>query len=219
MITAQEIIVGNAGYPTELIGRTQTSIRALGLGYANLGALLMSLRPPLRLRRRPRLRRRRHGPHDRQRLRHLRPYSPRAWGPSPSTRGTASRCWRVIEKHRQALDRIDAALVPEAAARGCPRRLGRGALAWARRTAIATPRRRVLAPTGTIAFMMDCDTTGVEPDIALVSYKRLVGGGMIKMVNRTVPLALRTLGYSRDAGRRDRSLCRPGRASSRGRRI
>ena len=62
----------------------------------------------------------------------------------------------------------------------------------------------MLAPTGTIAFMMDCDTTGIEPDIALVKYKRLVGGGMLKIVNNTVPPALKQLGYSDDAGRRDR---------------
>ena len=76
----------------------------------------------------------------------------------------------------------------------------------------------VLAPTGTIAFMMDCDTTGVEPDIALVTYKRLVGGGMIKMVNRTVPLALRTLGYRRKEIEEIVDLHRRGRHASKGRR-
>ncbi len=103
----------------------------------------------------------------------------------------------VIEKHRQALQRIDASLVPDAL-------FTAAANAWDEAVSLGTEHGyrnaqvSVLAPTGTIAFMMDCDTTGVEPDIALVSYKRLVGGGMIRMVNRTVPLALKTLGYSQD---------------------
>ena len=196
MITAQEIIVGNAGYPTGLIGENANKFRALGLGYANLGALLMS----------------RGLPYDSDAGRSYAgavtalmtgsAYAASArlaarMGPFAEYEENRVPMLAVIEKHRQALERIDAALVPEPL-------LGVAAAAWdealslGREHGYRNAQVSVLAPTGTIAFMMDCDTTGVEPDIALVSYKRLVGGGMIKMVNRTVPLALRTLGYGRD---------------------
>src|SRR5207244_863862 len=101
----------------------------------------------------------------------------------------------VIRMHRRAVDDVEASLVPqpevvEAAREAWDRAVERGAL-HGFRNAQAT----VLAPTGTIGFMLDCDTTGVEPDIALVKYKKLVGGGVIKIVNQTVPRALSTLGY------------------------
>src|SRR4029453_7249119 len=100
----------------------------------------------------------------------------------------------VIEKHRGHAHKLDSSLVPLdllAAARDA----WDGALATARTHGVRNSQVTVLAPTGTIAFMMDCDTTGVEPDIALVKYKKLVGGGLLKIVNNTVPRALRRLGY------------------------
>ena len=89
---------------------------------------------------------------------------------------------------------------------------------WARISATATRQATVLAPTGTIGFMMDCDTTGVEPDIALVKYKKLVGGGMMKIVNQTVPMALKRLGYTADADRRHRQATSTSRRRSKARR-
>ena len=104
---------------------------------------------------------------------------------------------RVMRKHREALKELDPAYVPldllQAARASWDEAIERGEQAGLRNSQIS-----VLAPTGTIAFMMDCDTTGVEPDIALVKYKKLVGGGVIKIVNKTVPLALRRLGYDKD---------------------
>ncbi|MGD0764929.1 MAG: vitamin B12-dependent ribonucleotide reductase [Dehalococcoidia bacterium] len=196
MITAQEIIVGNAGYPTQRIGENANRFRALGLGYANLGALLMS----------------RGLPYDSDDGRAYAAavtalmtgyaYATSALlaariGPFAAFEANRRPMLGVIEKHRQAVDRIDTALVPEpllkAAADAWDEALALGNAHGYRNSQVS-----VLAPTGTIAFMMDCDTTGVEPGIALVSYKRLVGGGMIKMVDRTVPQALRMLGYGRD---------------------
>jgi ribonucleoside-diphosphate reductase alpha chain len=198
MITAQEIIVGNAGYPTPRIAENANKYRALGLGYANLGALLMSLGLP-------------YDSDDGRAyaaavtaLMTGHAYATSAllaarMSPFAEYERNREAMLGIIETHRQALERMDGTLVSEellTAARDAweeALRLGR---AHGYRNAQAS----VLAPTGTIAFMMDCDTTGVEPDIALVSYKRLVGGGMIKMVNRTVPLALQRLGYSREQG-------------------
>jgi ribonucleoside-diphosphate reductase alpha chain len=218
--TAMEIIVDSAGYPTEMIAKNSHDYRPLGLGYANLGALLMAFGLPYdsdagrdfaatltailcgdaywqsaasprparrsapprphpagrrshrrrlpRLLRQPRALPRRH-PHAPRRSQQHRQVPQPAPSPSPSPSSTSSS--------------------PP------PRRLGRR----------PRPRRAhgyrnsqvtVLAPTGTIGFMMDCDTTGIEPDLALVKYKKLVGGGMIKIVNNTVPSALIKLGYS-----------------------
>ncbi len=196
MITAQEIIVGNAGYPTELIGENAGRYRALGLGYANLGALLMS----------------RGLPYDSDAGRAYAgavtalmtgsAYAASARlaalkGPFAEFERNRTAMLGVIEKHRQAAERIDAALVPEPLLTAATA-AWQEALSLGREHGYRNAQVSVLAPTGTIAFMMDCDTTGVEPDIALVSYKRLVGGGMIKLVNRTVPLALRKLGYGRE---------------------
>ncbi|MGA2286533.1 MAG: vitamin B12-dependent ribonucleotide reductase, partial [Dehalococcoidia bacterium] len=172
MITAQEIIVGNAGYPTELIGENAGKYRALGLGYANLGALLMS----------------RGLPYDSDAGRAYAgavtalmsgcAYAASARlaalkGPFVEFERNRTAMLGVIEKHRQSAERIDATLVPEPV-------LSAAAAAWddalslGREHGYRNAQVSVLAPTGTIAFMMDCDTTGVEPDIALVSYKRLV---------------------------------------------
>jgi len=197
LITAQEIIVGNASYPTEAIGRNSHAYRPLGLGYANLGALLMS----------------RGIPYDSDEGRDWAGVltalmTGEAYAQSariardqggPFTGFTANRepFLRVMRKHQDALQGIDAERVPEALFASASQswsdavKLGEE---FGYRNAQAT----VLAPTGTIGFMMDCDTTGVEPDIALVKYKKLVGGGLMKIVNNTVPMALQRLGYPQD---------------------
>lgn len=193
MILAQEIIVGNSSYPTPKIAHTATAFRQLGLGYANLGALLMS----------------RGLPYDSEEGRAYaaaitalmtgQAYLTSAriaerMGPFAGFALNREPMLRVIRKHRDSLARIDARLVPqdllEAAHEVWEEALRLGQI-YGYRNAQVT----VLAPTGTISFMMDCDTTGIEPDIALVKYKKLVGGGVIKIVNQTVPRALRRLGY------------------------
>jgi len=194
-ITAQEIIVGNSSYPTERITANAYANRELGLGYANLGALLMS----------------RGLAYDSD---EGRAYSAaitalmtgEAYAQSArmaAVMGAYDNYGKnrephnkVMRMHRDHAHRIDGALVPGdliAAARGAWDEAVDLGSVHGYRNAQAT----VLAPTGTISFMMDCDTTGVEPDIALVKYKRLVGGGMLKLVNQTVPAALRRLGYTR----------------------
>ena len=194
MITAQEIMVDNASYPTEAIARNSHAYRPLGLGYANLGALLMS----------------RGIPYDSdegrdwagaltalmtgeayvQSARIARDHG----GPFAGHDANREPFLRVMGKHRSALQGINTDHVPEtlfaAASQSWDEAVDLGE-AFGYRNAQAT----VLAPTGTIGFMMDCDTTGVEPDIALVKYKKLVGGGLMKIVNNTVPMALRHLGY------------------------
>ena len=197
MITAQEIIVGNASYPTEAIGRNSHAYRPLGLGYANLGALLMS----------------RGVPYDSDGGRDYAAaitalMTGEAYAQSAriardcggSFSGYAKNeqpFLRVMGKHRDALKHVARAHVPadlhQAAADSWDEAIDLGE-SHGFRNAQAT----VLAPTGTIGFMMDCDTTGVEPDIALVKYKRLVGGGLMKIVNHTVPVALGRLGYPDD---------------------
>jgi ribonucleoside-diphosphate reductase alpha chain len=198
MITAQEIIVGNAGYPTPKIAENANKYRALGLGYANLGALLMSLGLP-------------YDSDDGRAyaaavtaLMTGHAYVTSAllaarMGPFAEYERNREAMLGVIEMHRQALERVDRTLAPEALG-DAARDAWEEALRLGRAHGYRNAQASVLAPTGTIAFMMDCDTTGVEPDIALVSYKRLVGGGMIKMVNRTVPLSLQRLGYGREQG-------------------
>jgi len=192
-IWAQEIIVGNSSYPTQKIGENTIAMRQLGLGYANLGALLMSLGLPY--------------DSDGGRayagaitaLMTGHAYATSAGiaqrvGPFAKFHENREPMLRVVAKHRDSSRTIDAALAPaeliDAAHEAWDDALELGTK-FGYRNAQAT----VLAPTGTIAFMMDCDTTGVEPDIALVKYKKLVGGGMIKIVNQTVPRALRRLGY------------------------
>ena len=194
MITAQEIMVDNASYPTEAIERNSHAYRPLGLGYANLGALLMSQGLPydsdegrdwagaltaLMT-----------GEAYAQSARIARDHG----GPFTGHAANREPFLRVMGKHRDALKGVNADHVPEtlwaAASQSWDDAVELGE-AFGYRNAQAT----VLAPTGTIGFMMDCDTTGVEPDIALVKYKKLVGGGLMKLVNHTVPMALGHLGY------------------------
>ena len=193
-IAAMDIIVARSGYPTEQIARNARAYRQLGLGYANLGALLMS-----------------HGlPYDSDAGRAYaaavtalmtgRAYAmstrlAERMGPFAGYADNAKPMQGVMRMHRRAAADIPDHLVPdhallEAARDSWDEAVDRGEVFGYRNSQAS-----VLAPTGTIGFMMDCDTTGVEPDIALVKYKKLVGGGVIKMVNNTVPTALRTLGY------------------------
>jgi ribonucleoside-diphosphate reductase alpha chain len=193
-IMAQEIIVGNSSYPTPKIHQNALDFRQLGLGFANLGALLMCLGVP----------------YDSD--------EGRAWagaltgimtghayatsariaarvGPFNGHRINAKPMLGVMKKHRAAVDDIDASMAPGylvSAAKDAWDAAVQAGRAHGYRNSQAT----VIAPTGTISFMMDCDTTGIEPDIALVKYKTLVGGGLMKIVNNTVPRALRTLGYT-----------------------
>ncbi|MDP6608662.1 MAG: vitamin B12-dependent ribonucleotide reductase [Vicinamibacterales bacterium] len=194
LITAQEIIVDSASYPTKPIERNSRDYRPLGLGYANLGALLMS----------------RGLPYDSEAGRDYsaaitalmtgEAYAQSArvardhGGPFVGYEQNAEPFLRVIRKHRTALKDVDRTNVPSdlyAAAK----QAWNDAVDLGEEHGYRNAQATVLAPTGTIGFMMDCDTTGVEPDIALVKYKKLVGGGMIKIVNQTVPMALKHLGY------------------------
>jgi len=194
-ITAQEIIVGSASYPTSAIERNSFDYRPLGLGYANLGALLMS----------------RGVPYDSDAGRAYaaaitalmtgEAYAQSArisrdhGGPFAGYEPNREPFLRVMRKHRDALRDIASALVPsdifEAAQQSWDDAIELGG-EFGYRNAQTT----VLAPTGTIGFMMDCDTTGIEPDIALIKYKKLGGGGMLKIVNGTVPAAIARLGYT-----------------------
>ena len=192
-ITAQEIIVDNASYPTERITLNSHRYRPLGLGYANLGCLLMALGLPY------------HSDEGRgiagalTALMHFEAYAQSArmaaqMGTFETYPENRDPMLKVLQMHRDAVEDISStcpAYLLEAA-----RRLGDEALELGRRHGYRNAQVTVLAPTGTIGFMMDCDTTGVEPDMAIVKYKLLAGGGMLKLVNRTVPMALRRLGYS-----------------------
>ena len=195
LITAQEIIVDNASYPSADIGKNSHAYRPLGLGYANLGALLMS----------------RGLPYDSdtgrdyaaaltalmtgeayaQSSRIARDHG----GPFAGYENNREPFLRVMRKHRDSMRDVNARNVPTdlyAAAKTS----WDDAVELGEQHGYRNAQATVLAPTGTIGFMMDCDTTGVEPDIALVKYKKLVGGGMMKIVNQTVPMALRKLGYT-----------------------
>jgi ribonucleoside-diphosphate reductase alpha chain len=194
-ITAQEILVDNSSYPTPAIGRNSLAYRPLGLGYANLGALLMS----------------RGLPYDSDQGRDYsaaitalmtgEAYAQSSrvsrdhGGPFAGYDKNREPFLRVMRKHRDAMRDVNSKLVPSDlyhAARSSWDQAVELGEQFGYRNAQAT----VLAPTGTIGFMMDCDTTGVEPDIALVKYKKLVGGGLMKIVNTTVPMALKKLGYN-----------------------
>ncbi|MEX2247145.1 MAG: vitamin B12-dependent ribonucleotide reductase [Dehalococcoidia bacterium] len=193
-IWAQEIIVGNSSYPTDKIESNAHAMRQLGLGYANLGALLMSLGLPY--------------DSDQGRayaaaitaLMTGHAYATSAAiaqrvGPFDAFHENRDVMLGVLAKHRDASRTIDTAAAPA-------HLIDAAQTAWDDAVELGTKfgyrnaQATVLAPTGTIAFMMDCDTTGIEPDIALVKYKKLVGGGMIKIVNHTVPRALKRLGYN-----------------------
>jgi ribonucleoside-diphosphate reductase alpha chain len=194
LITAQEIIVDNASYPTPKIEEMSHKYRTLGLGYANLGALLMAKGLP----------------YDSEEGRAYtgaitalmtgEAYAQssriaRHTGPFPEYKPNEEPMLKVIGMHRDAVKAIDGRHVPTALYRAAQQSWD-DALALGQEHGYRNAQVSVLAPTGTIAFMMDCDTTGVEPDIALVKYKKLVGGGMLKIVNNTVPRALKNLGYS-----------------------
>ncbi|MBS1852060.1 MAG: vitamin B12-dependent ribonucleotide reductase [Acidobacteria bacterium] len=222
LITAQEIIVDNAGYPTEMIMRNSHDYRPLGLGYANLGALLMACGLP----------------YDSDAGRDYaacvtaimcgeaylqsskiaelcEPLSPATEATKKGVAetnlgsnvmpGAACPGWYinrepfldVIRMHRASVNNINKTNVPSAlyeASKAC----WDEALTHGEKFGYRNSQVTVLAPTGTIGFMMDCDTTGIEPDLALVKYKKLVGGGMIKIVNNTVPTALFKQGYDHD---------------------
>jgi ribonucleoside-diphosphate reductase alpha chain len=215
VILAQEIIVGNSTYPTPRITENARNFRQLGLGYANLGALLMSLGIP----------------YDSDAGRAYAAaltalmtgyaYATSAriaarMGPFAACEQNREPMLRVIRQHRDAARQLDqqsatskrqgegTGPVPSSQfpVPGDGELLEAARSAWDEALSLAeahgyrNAQVTVLAPTGTIAFMMDCDTTGVEPDMALVKYKKLVGGGVLKMVNQTVPRALRTLGYA-----------------------
>jgi ribonucleoside-diphosphate reductase alpha chain len=193
MITAQDIIVDNSSYPTEEIGANAHAFRELGLGYANLGALLMALGMP----------------YDSEQGRSYaaaitalmtgEAYLQSArisqqMGPFAGYAPNREPMLKVIEHHRSHAYRLEPAHVPLDLLRAA-RDSWDEALKLGQSAGYRNSQATVIAPTGTIAFMMDCDTTGIEPDIALIKYKKLVGGGMLKIVNGTVPRALRRLGY------------------------
>jgi ribonucleoside-diphosphate reductase alpha chain len=195
LITAQEILVDNSSYPTRAIEKNSHAYRPLGLGYANLGALLMSRGLPY------------DGDSGRdyaaaitalmtgeayaQSARVSRDHG----GPFAGYEANREPFLRVMRKHRDALKGINAKHVP-ADLYSAARQAWDDAVELGEDFGYRNAQATVLAPTGTIGFMMDCDTTGVEPDIALVKYKKLVGGGMMKIVNMTVPMALKKLGYT-----------------------
>jgi ribonucleoside-diphosphate reductase alpha chain len=191
--TGQEILVSNASYPTPAIAKNSEALRPLGLGYANLGALLMSMGlaydSPEGSRFAGAVTAIMTGEAFAQSARMA-----QVKGPFSEFAKNREPMLRVMEKHRQAAHQLNTSAeladVVDAARDTWDNavKLGR---AHGYRNAQAT----VLAPTGTIGLMMDCDTTGIEPDLALVKYKKLVGGGLLKIVNGTVPAALRKLGY------------------------
>ncbi len=194
VFTGQEIIVGNADYPTAQIGETTRAFRQLGIGYANLGALLMAQGLP----------------YDSD--------AGRAWaaaitalltghayatsartaarmGPFAGFHENAAPMLNVLRMHQGEAARIDEDVVP-------PELLSAAQESWdqavdlAEAYGVRNAQASVLAPTGTIGLLMDCDTTGVEPDLGLVKTKKLVGGGTMSIVNQTVPRALAKLGYT-----------------------
>ncbi|HTP27415.1 MAG TPA: LAGLIDADG family homing endonuclease, partial [Anaeromyxobacteraceae bacterium] len=193
-ILAQEILVSNARYPTEAIEKNSHAFRPLGLGFANLGALLMASGVPY--------------DSDAGRataaaisaLMTGEAYAMSAriastTGPFAAFDRNRRPCLEVLHKHAAAVELIDGALVPPELLHAA-RSSFVDAVSLAGQCGVRNAQVTVLAPTGTIGFMMDCDTTGIEPDIALVKYKKLVGGGVLKIVNNTVPLALQKLGYA-----------------------
>jgi ribonucleoside-diphosphate reductase alpha chain len=194
-ITAQEILVDNASYPTPAIGRNSHDYRPLGLGYANLGALLMSRGVPYDSDAgrdyAATITAVMHGAAYTQSARVARDHG----GPFPGFEKNREPMLRVMRKHRAALKDIDRTHVP-AALFDKAREIWDECVELGESHGYRNAQATVLAPTGTIGFMMDCDTTGVEPDIALVKYKKLVGGGLMKIVNNTVPMALEKLGYT-----------------------
>ncbi len=199
VFTAQEILVGYSEYPTEKITKNAKAYRELGLGYANLGALLMAQGLP----------------YDSEEGRaqaaaitalmtgHAYATSAKIAkqvGPFAGFHKDREGTIRVLKQHRDAVRDVDAGQVAEDL-------LSAAAEAWdeavelGERYGVRNAQASVLAPTGTIGFMMDCDTTGVEPDFSLTKFKKLVGGGNMIIVNQTIPRALATLGYSENETR------------------
>lgn len=195
MFTSQEILVGYSEYPTEGIGKNARAYRELGLGYANLGALLMAQGLPY--------------DSDEGRAQasaitalmtgHAYATSARIArrvGPFSGFHKDREAMLNVLKMHRAEVSNIDAGLVSEdllsAAAESWDDAVELGNMFGVRNSQAS-----VLAPTGTIGLMMDCDTTGIEPDLGLVKVKKLVGGGTMHIVNQTVPRALKTLGYNK----------------------
>ncbi len=195
IFTAQEILVGYSEYPTESITKNAKAYRELGIGYANLGALLMALGLP----------------YDSDEGRALaaaitalltgQAYTTSAKianrvGPFAGFHKDREGLLNVLKMHRAEVSKIDASLVSEEL-------LSAAANAWDEavelggRYGVRNSQASVLAPTGTIGLMMDCDTTGIEPDLGLVKVKKLVGGGTMSIVNQTVPRALKVLGYNK----------------------
>jgi ribonucleoside-diphosphate reductase alpha chain len=195
MFTAQEILVGYSEYPTKNITKTARAYRELGLGYANLGALLMAQGLPY--------------DSDEGRAQAAaitalmtgHSYATSAKiakkvGPFAGYHKDREGMNNVLKMHRDEVNKIDASLVSEEL-------LSAAATSWDEAVELSelygvrNSQATLLAPTGTIGLMMDCDTTGIEPDLGLVKHKKLVGGGSMNIVNQTVPRALRTLGYNR----------------------
>lgn len=195
IFTAQEILVGYSEYPTASITKNAKAYRELGIGYANLGALLMAQGLPY--------------DSDEGRAQAAaitalltgHSYATSAKiahrvGPFAGYQKDKANMQHVLEMHRDSIALIDATLVSEEL-------LSAAADAWdnavelAKRYGVRNSQASVLAPTGTIGLMMDCDTTGIEPDLGLVKHKKLVGGGSMSIVNQTVPRALTVLGYSK----------------------
>jgi ribonucleoside-diphosphate reductase alpha chain len=194
LIVAQEILVDNAAYPTERIAQNSHDYRPLGLGFANLGAVLMSMGVP----------------YDSDRGRDFagaisaimcgQAYLTSAriaesTGPFPGYSQNEEPFLEVIRMHRDAVHGINHRNVPSEMYQAA-KRCWEEAYELGKQAGYRNAQMTVIAPTGTIGFMMDCDTTGIEPDLALVKYKKLVGGGVIKIVNNTVPQALIKLGYT-----------------------
>lgn len=201
MITAQDIIVDNASYPTEKIGENARNFRELGLGYANLGAMLMVLGLP----------------YDSEKGRVLagqitslmcgEAYRMSAMlsdikGPFAGYELNREPMLGIVAKHLGESEKLfetsEMTGVEDSDLHLASRLVWHDALDLGRKYGIRNSQMTVLAPTGTIAFLMDCDTTGIEPELALVKYKKLVGGGTLKLVNNHIPLALRRLGYSNE---------------------
>jgi ribonucleoside-diphosphate reductase alpha chain len=193
VITAMEIIVGSASYPTPKIAANSIKFRPLGIGYANLGGLLMYQGLP----------------YDSEEGRHTaaaitavmtgEAYAQSAkiaanTGPFDGYAVNRRPMLDVMEMHRDATQRIDSSVVQPDLAKAA-RSVWDETLELGKKYGYRNGQASVLAPTGTIGLMMDCDTTGVEPDLALVKLKKLVGGGVMKIVNQTVPAALERLGY------------------------
>ena len=195
VFTAQEILVGYSEYPTESIAKNARAYRELGLGYANLGALLMAQGLPY------------DGDDGRAQAGAItalmtgQAYATSAKlakrvGPFAGFHKDREGMLKVLRQHREAVSGIDASMVSEEL-------LSAAAAAWddavelGNMYGVRNSQASVLAPTGTIGLMMDCDTTGIEPDLGLVKHKKLVGGGTMNIVNHTVPRALKVLGYSK----------------------